>query len=157
MSQAAATPPCWRYTTWQRRRDRVLPTALLAQTSAVHSFNVIDPARLGTAPAFGREARAFIDWLREGRVAPGFDKVRIAGDPEREYRATLPGRVELLVTQYQRVTAGQPLARIDSPQWAQLRHELRQRRQGAPSPGAEEQDRLRVRQPAGRRERDGPG
>jgi uncharacterized oxidoreductase len=48
---------------------------------------LIDPARLGTAPAFERETRAFLDWLRAGRVAPGFDKVRIAGDPEREYRA----------------------------------------------------------------------
>jgi uncharacterized oxidoreductase len=48
---------------------------------------LIDPVRLGTAPAFERETRAFLDWLRAGRVAPGFDKVRIAGDPEREYRA----------------------------------------------------------------------
>jgi len=47
---------------------------------------VIDPARLGTAAAFGREARLFLDWLRQGRPAPGFDKVRIAGDPEREMR-----------------------------------------------------------------------
>ena len=48
---------------------------------------LIDPVRLGTAPVFERETRAFLDWLRAGRVAPGFDKVRIAGDPEREYRA----------------------------------------------------------------------
>ena len=48
---------------------------------------LIDPARLGTAPAFERETREFLDWLRQGRAAPGFDKVRIAGDPEREYLA----------------------------------------------------------------------
>src|SRR5437867_3417687 len=47
---------------------------------------VINPARLGTAPAFEREARLFLEWLRQGRPAPGFDKVRIAGDPEREMR-----------------------------------------------------------------------
>src|SRR5436190_13730968 len=47
---------------------------------------VIDPARLGTAPAFEREARLFLEWLHQGRPAPGFDKVRIAGDPEREMR-----------------------------------------------------------------------
>jgi uncharacterized oxidoreductase len=47
---------------------------------------LIDPARLGTAEAFERETRAFLDWLRQGRPAPGFDKVRIAGEPEREYR-----------------------------------------------------------------------
>jgi hydroxycarboxylate dehydrogenase B len=48
---------------------------------------VIDPARLGTAAAFEQETRAFLDWLRQGRAAPGFDKVRLAGEPEREYRA----------------------------------------------------------------------
>ena len=48
---------------------------------------LIDPARLGTAPAFQSEARQFLDWLRKGRVAPGADKVRIAGEPERETRA----------------------------------------------------------------------
>jgi uncharacterized oxidoreductase len=48
---------------------------------------LIDPARLGTADAFRSEARQFLDWLRQGRAAPGADRVRIAGDPERETRA----------------------------------------------------------------------
>jgi uncharacterized oxidoreductase len=48
---------------------------------------LIDPERLGTAQAFEREARLFLDWLRQGRAAPGFDKVRVAGEPERESRA----------------------------------------------------------------------
>ena len=48
---------------------------------------VIDPNKLGTADAFAREARQFLDWLRKGRPAPGVDKVRIAGEPERELRA----------------------------------------------------------------------
>ncbi len=48
---------------------------------------VLDGKRLGTAAAFEREARAFLDWLRKGRPAPGFDKVRLAGEPERETRA----------------------------------------------------------------------
>ena len=47
---------------------------------------VIDPQRLGTAQAFEREARLFLDWLRKSRPAPGFDRVRLAGEPEREYR-----------------------------------------------------------------------
>ena len=47
---------------------------------------LVDPARLGTAEAFQREARQFLDWLRQGPVAPGFDRVRIAGEPEREMR-----------------------------------------------------------------------
>jgi uncharacterized oxidoreductase len=48
---------------------------------------LIDPQRLGTAAAFEREARLFLDWLRKSRPAPGFDRVRIAGEPEREMRA----------------------------------------------------------------------
>ena len=48
---------------------------------------VIDPKRLGTEAAFEREARLFLDWLRQSRPAPGFDHVRIAGEPERELRA----------------------------------------------------------------------
>jgi hydroxycarboxylate dehydrogenase B len=48
---------------------------------------LIDPARLGTAPAFQSETRQFLDWLRKGRAAPGADRVRIAGEPERETRA----------------------------------------------------------------------
>ena len=47
---------------------------------------VIDPKRLGTEAVFEREARLFLDWLRKSRPAPGFDRVRIAGEPEREYR-----------------------------------------------------------------------
>jgi uncharacterized oxidoreductase len=47
---------------------------------------VLDPKRLGTAEAFATEARAFLDSLRRSPVAPGFDKVRIAGEPERETR-----------------------------------------------------------------------
>ena len=48
---------------------------------------LIDPARLGTAPAFQSETRQFLDWLRKGRAAPGADRVRVAGEPEREMRA----------------------------------------------------------------------
>ncbi|HEX6317979.1 MAG TPA: malate/lactate/ureidoglycolate dehydrogenase [Burkholderiales bacterium] len=48
---------------------------------------VIDPARLGTGPRFAGESRQFLDWLRKSAVGPGFDKVRIAGEPERETRA----------------------------------------------------------------------
>ena len=48
---------------------------------------LIDPAKLGTQAPFEQEAIAFVDWLRAGPVAPGFDAVQIAGDPERAYRA----------------------------------------------------------------------
>ena len=48
---------------------------------------LIDPAKLGTQAAFEQEALAFVDWLQAGPVAPGFDAVKIAGDPERATRA----------------------------------------------------------------------
>ncbi|MFN2646634.1 MAG: malate/lactate/ureidoglycolate dehydrogenase [Burkholderiales bacterium] len=47
---------------------------------------VLDPKRLGTAHAFEREARLFLDWLNKSRPAPGFDRVRLPGEPEREIR-----------------------------------------------------------------------
>ncbi len=48
---------------------------------------LIDPKRLGTADAFATETTEFLNSLRKSPVAPGFDKVRIAGEPERETRA----------------------------------------------------------------------
>ncbi|MBI1943385.1 MAG: malate/lactate/ureidoglycolate dehydrogenase [Betaproteobacteria bacterium] len=48
---------------------------------------LIDPQRLGTADTFAAETSAFLESLRRSPVAPGFDKVRIAGEPEREMRA----------------------------------------------------------------------
>ena len=48
---------------------------------------LIDPKRMGTAEVFGTETTAFLESLRKSPVAPGVDKVRIAGEPERETRA----------------------------------------------------------------------
>jgi hydroxycarboxylate dehydrogenase B len=48
---------------------------------------LIDPRRMGTGDVFGTETTAFLESLRRSPVAPGFDKVRIAGEPERETRA----------------------------------------------------------------------
>jgi uncharacterized oxidoreductase len=47
---------------------------------------VIDPAQLGTAANFARETEGFIAWLQRSPPAAGVDRVKIAGDPEREYR-----------------------------------------------------------------------
>jgi multidrug resistance efflux pump len=43
---------------------------------------------------------------------------------EREYRAPLGGRIELLVSQYQRVEQGAPLFRVESPAWRALAEEI---------------------------------
>jgi uncharacterized oxidoreductase len=48
---------------------------------------VIDPARLKTQERYLRDSKSFLAWLRSSRTAPGHDRVRIAGEPEREYRA----------------------------------------------------------------------
>lgn len=43
---------------------------------------------------------------------------------KREYRAAAAGTVELLVQQYQSVTTGTPLYRLDSPRWREMQKEL---------------------------------
>ncbi|MCC6250402.1 MAG: malate/lactate/ureidoglycolate dehydrogenase [Rubrivivax sp.] len=48
---------------------------------------LVDPAALGGTEAFVREAEAFVKSLLDAPPRPGFDRVRIAGDPERECRA----------------------------------------------------------------------
>ena len=48
---------------------------------------LIDPARLDSSGLFDKESQQFLASLRKSPVAPGFDKLRIAGDPERETRA----------------------------------------------------------------------
>ncbi|MFT3718914.1 malate/lactate/ureidoglycolate dehydrogenase [Pseudorhodoferax sp.] len=67
--------------TWHRPADtaRTVLNGMLAV--------LIDPAKLGTRPAFEREAAAFVDWLRQAPAGQGHDRVRIAGEPEREARA----------------------------------------------------------------------
>ena len=42
----------------------------------------------------------------------------------REYRTAIPGRVEVLVEQFERVVAGQPLYRLDSPSWREMQQQL---------------------------------
>ncbi|MCC6951378.1 MAG: hypothetical protein IT433_08020 [Phycisphaerales bacterium] len=42
----------------------------------------------------------------------------------REYRTPVPGRVELLVSQYQKVAPGTPLYRVDAPAWRDLHEQI---------------------------------
>jgi multidrug efflux pump subunit AcrA (membrane-fusion protein) len=42
----------------------------------------------------------------------------------REYRTMLPGRIELLVEQFDRVERGTALYRIDSPAWREMQQKL---------------------------------
>jgi len=67
--------------TWHREADqrRAVINGMLTV--------LIDPKKLGTQQKFEEETRAFIDWLKQGPAAPGFDEVKIAGEPERKARA----------------------------------------------------------------------
>lgn len=48
---------------------------------------LIDPVKLGTAEHFQQEIEGFMGWLMEAPTAEGFDKVRTAGEPERDWKA----------------------------------------------------------------------
>ena len=48
---------------------------------------ILDPNAIADAPTFAREANAFLDWVTASPPRPGFDRVRLAGEPERESRA----------------------------------------------------------------------
>ncbi|MGF1474419.1 MAG: malate/lactate/ureidoglycolate dehydrogenase [Geminicoccaceae bacterium] len=47
---------------------------------------IIDPGALGDPSATVAETKAAIDWIKASPVAPGFDRVRMPGDPESEAR-----------------------------------------------------------------------
>lgn len=61
------------------------------------------------------------DVARTLRVPGRFELLPSA---RREYRSPLPGRVELLVMQYERVEPGTPLYRIDSAPWRDLTEQI---------------------------------
>ena len=48
---------------------------------------LFDPAKLSEGAVFGNEMKGFIDWVKASPPQPGFDHVRLAGEPEREMRA----------------------------------------------------------------------
>ena len=68
--------------TWHKPTDTSVRAVINGMLTVL-----IDPARLGTQARFEQEAVAFVDWLQSGPVAPGFDAVQIAGEPERACRA----------------------------------------------------------------------
>lgn len=68
--------------TWHKPTDPTVRAVINGMLTIL-----IDPARLAIQATFEQEALAFVDWLQAGPVAPGFDAVQIAGDPERAYRA----------------------------------------------------------------------
>lgn len=65
---------------------------------------LIDPEKLGTSAHFQGEIDGFLAWMRASPPGAGFDKVRIAGEPEREWKA-------------QRLKAGIP---VDRTTWGEI-------------------------------------
>lgn len=65
---------------------------------------IVDPRRLGTAERLASEAMAFADWVRTSPPMHGVDRVRLAGEPERE-------------TRRERLASGIP---IDATTWSQI-------------------------------------
>jgi uncharacterized oxidoreductase len=48
---------------------------------------ILDPKTIADVATFERETLAFLDWVSASPPRAGFDKVRLAGEPEREWRA----------------------------------------------------------------------
>src|SRR4030095_11191319 len=65
---------------------------------------LIDPTKLADMAAYEREALTFVDWVTASPPREGFDRVRLAGDPEREWRATrTKDRVPVDATTWQEI------------------------------------------------------
>ena len=65
---------------------------------------LLDPQRLGDAAIWAGEMRAFLDWVVASPPRAGTERVRVAGEPERDTRA-------------QRLAHGIP---VDATTWAEL-------------------------------------
>jgi multidrug efflux pump subunit AcrA (membrane-fusion protein) len=81
---------------------------------------------------FARAERRVVEGLL--RIPGAFELEPLA---RREYRMALPGRVELLVDQYDTVAPGDILFRFQSPAWPELMHEILQGEQAMEAAGAE--------------------
>jgi len=66
---------------------------------------IVDPGRLGTAERLAQEAMAFADWVRASPPMQGVDRVRLAGDPEREWRRARAAAVPIDTTTWQQIVA----------------------------------------------------
>ncbi len=82
-------------------------------------IDVPDTVRRNLGITFARvESRPVAQTIR----APG--RFELLPRARREYRTMLSGRVELLVSQYDQVEAGEPLYRLSSPEWRELQMKL---------------------------------
>ncbi len=92
------------------------PAAAAAPTNRI---DIPPPVRRNLGITFARvEYRRVAQTLR----VPG--RFELLPTARREYRTPLPGRIELLVSQFQRVEPGTPLYRVDSAAWRDLHEQI---------------------------------
>jgi uncharacterized oxidoreductase len=48
---------------------------------------ILDPEKMANGPVFVQETQAFLDWVTQSPPQQGVERVRVPGEPEREYRA----------------------------------------------------------------------
>lgn len=92
-----------------------------AESANPNAIGIPDSVRQNLGLTFAKaERRRVASTLRvPGRFEP-------LPSARREYNAVLPGRVELLVQQYQPVEAGTPLYRVESSEWIKFRQQLQE-------------------------------
>ena len=81
---------------------------------------IVDPGRLGTAERLAQEAVAFADWVRASPPMAGVERVRLAGDPEREWRRVRAAAIPIDATTWRQIVeAGERLG-LPSAELAQI-------------------------------------
>ena len=75
---------------------------------------LIDPSRIADRAAYETEALTFVDWVTASPPREGFDRVRLAGEPERESRARrLKAGVPVDATTWQEILNAASKLRVD--------------------------------------------
>ena len=89
--------------------------------------DVVPPGTVAITPQVRQNLGITLATVEMRRVA---STMRVPGKFEplpsavREYHAPLAGQIQLLVSQYEHVTTGTPLYRLDSPEWRKMQQEL---------------------------------
>ena len=90
-----------------------------AETAPTNRIDVPATVRSNLGITFAKVERR---WVQDTIRVPGaFELQPLA---RHEYRMTLPGRVQILVDQYQPISPGDVLFRFRSPSWPELQHEI---------------------------------
>jgi len=116
--------------------QRITPAAAkapMADAAAAPATNRIDipgPVRQNLGITFAK-----VELRQVGKTLRMPGRFELLPTARREYRAALPGRVELLVAQYQQVEIGTPLYEMESSAWQDLQQQIITARARADSMG----------------------